>query len=104
MSNQPLSEQYRIVGKEWAAADGAARMLEETKTAVLSQMKMRLGDIPDNRAEKQVKASDEWHDFVSRMVNAREHANLKKVQLEYIKMKSFEWQAHNANSRAEMRM
>ena len=104
MSNLPFSEQYRVIGKEWAAADGAARMLEETKTAVLSQMKMRLGDIADNKAEKQVKASDEWNDFISRMVKAREHANLKKVQLKYIEMKSFEWQSLNANARAEMKL
>lgn len=104
MSNQPLSEQRRLIGNEWADLDSAARMLEETKSAVLSKMKMDLGDIADNKAEKQVRASKEWHDFITAMVTARTLANRKKNDLKYIEMKFFEWQTHNANSRAEMRM
>ena len=99
-----LSEQYRIVAKKWVDADGAARMLEETKTSVLSQMMKALGDKPAAHAERDVKASDEWREFISSMVEARTKANLAKVQLEYIRMKFNEWQAMDATSRAEMRM
>ena len=103
-SNQPYSEQYRLAAEAWVAQDSAARMLEETKTAVLSQMISQQGDIAYNKAERQVKASAEWNEFLKRMVDARTAANSAKVRLKYVEMKYFEHQSANASKRAEMRM
>lgn len=101
---RPLSEQYRIVAKQWVEADGAARMLEESKTAVQSQMMKAKGDVPAAHAERDVKASPDWADYLKSMVEARTAANLKKVHLEYVRMRFAEWQAMDATARAEMRM
>lgn len=103
-SNLPVSEQFRITAKQWVELDRAATMLEETKSAVLSQKMNALGDIPVSHAERTVKASPEWTDFIKAMVDARTQANLKKVQLEYIRMRFSEWQAESANRRAEMKL
>ena len=102
--NLPLSEQYRIVAKNWVDADAAASLLEETKSAVLSKMMQAQGDMPVSRAEMNVKASNEWREFVTKMVEAREKAALLKVQLEYIRMKFNEWQSFEATKRAEMKL
>lgn len=104
MSNQPWSEQFRLVAKEWVELDKAATLLEETKSLVLSQKIKAMGDMPHNRAEAAVKASPEWHDHVTKLVEARSAANLKKVQMEYVRMKFQEWSSENANRRAEMRL
>jgi len=103
-SNLPLSEQFRIIAKKWVEADSAASILEETKSAVLSQRMAALGDMPVSKAEMTVKASPEWSDHVTAMVKAREQASLLKVQLEYIRMKFSEWQSAEATRRAEMRL
>lgn len=103
-SNLPISEQFRLVAKEWVEADSAARLLEETKTAVLAQYMKQLGDKPAAHAERDVKASPEWADFLDKMVRARTAANLKKVQLEYIRMQFSEAQSYEATKRAEMKM
>ena len=100
----PLSEQFRIVAKKWVDADAAANMLEETKSAVLAKRMAELGDMPVSRAEMMVKASQEWSDYISAMVEAREKAALLKVQLEYIRMRFHEWQSVEASKRAEMRL
>ena len=102
-NNLPWSEQFRIVAKDWVEKDGAARMLEETKTAVLSEMIGKRGDIAHNKAERDVKASPEWRDFIEKMVHARTAANLAKVKKEYVNMKFSEWNSADANQRAEMR-
>ena len=104
LRDQPLSEQFRVVAKEWVQLDGAARMFEETKTAVLSQKMKALGDIPATHAEREVKASEEWTDFITRLVAARTAANLAKVKMEYMRMKFSEWQAMDATARAEMKL
>ena len=103
-SNKPISEQFRIVAKQWVDADNAARMLEETKTAVLSEMMAAQGEMPVSSAERNVKASQEWRDFIASMVEARTAANLLKVKLEFVRMKFSEQQSYEATSRAERRM
>lgn len=102
--DQPISEQYRIVAKEWVALDGAARMLEGCKEAVLSQQVKAQGDIAVAKAERNAKASPEWRDYVVKMTEARTAANLKRVQLEYLKMKHMEWTSRAANARHEARL
>ena len=102
--NAPISEQYRLIAKKWCDADAAANLLEETKSAVLAKMMAARGDMAVSKAEMLVKASDEWSDYIGKMVRAREQAALLKAQLEYIKMKFQENQSAEATSRAERRL
>jgi hypothetical protein len=104
VSNRPLSEQFRLAAKGWVDKDAAANLLEETKSAVLSQRMAALGDMPVSRAELIVKASPEWAEFVTQMVDARKAANLAKVRVEWIRMKHSEAQSFEATRRAEMKL
>lgn len=101
---RPLSESFRLAAKSWVEADAAANILEETKSAVLSQKMVALGDMAVSKAEMQVKASADWIDHVVGMVKAREQANLLKVKLEWIRMKFNEQQSAEATRRHEMRL
>ena len=85
-------------------ADSAASLLEETKSAVLARMMLSLGDMPVSRAEMQTKASSDWTEFVTNMVEARKKAAFLKVKMEYIRMKFNEWNSIEASKRAEMRL
>jgi 23S rRNA maturation mini-RNase III len=102
--NLPLSEQFRIVAKKYVDADAAANMLEESKSAFLANLMLAQGDMPVSRAEMNVKASDQWSDYIGKMVRAREQAALLKVQLEYLRMKFQEWNSEAATKRAEMKL
>lgn len=103
-ANLPWSEQFRIVAKSWVDADAAATILEDTKSAVLSQRMASLGAMPVSKAEMTVKASPEWAEHIQVMVDARKQANLLKVQMEYLRMKFSEWQSFEATKRAESRL
>ena len=100
----PWSEQFRLAAKAWVELDKAANMLEESKSAVLAQRIAAQGDVAYNRAEMAVKASPEWHEYIKSMVDARSAANLKKVQLEFLRMKFQEWSSAEANKRHEARI
>ena len=102
--NQPWSEQFRVVAKQWVDADAAATLLEDTKSAVLAERMQAHAELPVNRAEQLVKSSPEWRDHVEKMVNARKAANRLKVQMEYLRMKFSEWQSHEATKRTEARL
>lgn len=100
----PLSEKFRVTAEEWVALDAAANILEECKSATLSQRMKALGEMPVNRAELEVKASEEWADYLTKMVKARESANLAKVRCEFLRMKFSERQSAEATARSERRL
>jgi len=105
---QLLSERYRVAADAWVKADAVARRYEELKTTRLEQMKnaliLRDGPMPDNRAEREIKASDEWERYIIDMVDARTRANAIKCEIVEIQMLEREQQDRNQTIRAEMRM
>lgn len=103
-NDQDLSERFRLAAISWADLDSAARMLDEGKTTYLAQQKALLGDIPDSHAEKKVKASEQWADYIKSMVRAKTAANKARVEVDYIKMKFQEWISADANARSERKM
>lgn len=103
-SNLPISEQYRLASLKWVRANAAADLLEETKSAVLSQRMAALGDVPVSHAERTVKASPDWREHIEKIVDARREANELRVEADFLRMKFYEWQADGANKRAEMRL
>lgn len=103
-ANQPLSEQFRLAAKDWVDKDSAASLLEETKSAVLSQRMAALGEMAVSKAELAVKSTDDWRSHVESIVKARELANLAKVKMEWVRMRFSEWQSEAATKRAEMKL
>jgi len=107
-SNLPLSEQFRLTAKAWVEADKAASLLEETKSANISQMMIKVLEenpaLAVNKIEMVVKSSPEYKDFITQMVDLRSKANLLKVKLEFIRMRFSEKQSQEATARAESRL
>lgn len=100
----PISEQYRLAALDWVAQDAAARMLEEGKTTFLAQRKAALGDMPDSKAERMVKSSAEWSDYIKKMVNAKTAANRQRVELDYLRMRHMERTSEEATARTERKL
>lgn len=102
-SNLPYSEQFRLAAELWADREAAASLLEESKSAMLARRMSDLGDIPINKAERIVKSSQAWTDYIAQMCADRAAANKARVQCEYLKMKFWEHNSHEASRRSEMR-
>lgn len=107
-NDQPISEQFRVVAKQWVDADAAASLMEELKTTTLEKIKSDLisrdGPMADNTATRLAKCSEDWEEYLREMCANRATANRLKVQLEYLRMKFSEWQSAAATARAEMRL
>ena len=82
-----LSEEYRLAAKTWVELDSAASLLEETKSANLSQMMLATNADSVSKSEMLAKASPQWGEYIEKMVEARRQANLSKVILEWIRMR-----------------
>lgn len=104
MSNQPYSEQYRLLAEDWVDKDAAARLYEEIKSIELARRKSLLNDMTDAKADRIVRASPEWSEYIQRMVDSKTEANKAKLKLKVLEMRYYEHQSQNATARAEMRM
>jgi len=104
IDNRPLSEQYLEIATEWCDAESAADLLESTKSSVLAQRMLSLGDMAVNKAETLVKGTDEWVEYLEKINKARTRANHLKVKVEYMRMKFQEWSSQEANNRAQARL
>ena len=106
--DRPISERYRVAAKLYAGLEAAASFLEEMKTPRLEKLKSELiaanGNMPENRAERLVKSSQDWHDYIRSMCDARAAATDAKEELAALRMEFQEWQAADANSRAEYKL
>lgn len=104
----PLSEQFRIIAERYVDASAAAQLLEELKSARMAQLiaEQRKLDpaLAFNAAENNVKASPEWVEYITDMVNAKKGANKLKAQLEYIRMRHSERMSSEATERAERKL
>lgn len=100
----PVSEQYRLAAKQWGATDAAARMLEEGKSAYVAQQITKLGDMPHAKAERIVKASKEYADYIKKMVNAKTAANEMREELAWLKMRHMERNSEEATARSERKL
>jgi hypothetical protein len=101
---RPISEEFRLVAKAWVEADAAARLLEETKSSLLSKLVMASTEPSIGRAEHAARASQDYTDHIDQMCKAKAEANLRRVQMKFVEMRFSEWQSSDANARRERQM
>ena len=104
MNDVPVSEQYRLAARQWVRVDAAARMLEEGKSAYIAQQITKLGEMAHAKAERIVKASPEYSDYIKKMVNAKTAANEMREELAWLKMRHMERTSEDANARSERKL
>lgn len=104
--NQPPLEVWRLQAEEWADLDAAAHLLADGKSSVFSEWSQALiaEGMTISLAERTVKASEKYRDYLKKMNAARRRANRARVAMDYAKEKLWESKNADANSRAERRM
>jgi hypothetical protein len=107
-NQRPQSEIYREAALRWNDLDSAARLLEDTKSAVLAQKISQLqGEFPHYshaKAEQKVKASSTWIDYLEKIVRARTAANRAQIEVQFQRMKHWEATQDRADERFTARL
>ena len=108
-SERPLSEQFRIVAKQYAAANKEASFKERTRSGHRSRLIARMIAESNEKlsvamATMRVEATDDWLDYNREMVEERERADVLKAQMEYIRICQWEQNDANANARQERKL
>ena len=89
---RPIGERYRVLSKQWREADKRARYYKDNKRSVFARMvektKQVEGDMPTNKAESKVNASDAWEKWLSEMSEAVNKAADLKEELTALKIEA----------------
>lgn len=105
---QSISEQYRILGLQWADAKAAFKVRDELKTTNLAKMKTvlmgQMGQMSEAKAERLVKSSPEWEQYIRDMCADEHRADRLRVQMKSLEIADSERIDRNANARAERRL
>ena len=91
-------------GEDWADADAAASMLEETRKSVLAKLMNEAPQTSMAGKEMLALADPQYSKFVEEMVNARKVANKKRVRYDSAKVLSELRRSEESTRRAEMGM
>lgn len=111
VNERVICENYRLAAKEWVRLDHIARDLEEQKPCELEARKCALIDaatvedkMTDAKAERLVKASDEWRSYVRAVTQAKTDAAMARERMNHIN--KLQWAITNAdaNNRRELNM
>ena len=106
--NRSWADRFRAQGEKWADLHNAAQLLDDMKGVVFAQkVNALLANDPKmavNRAENEIKSSDDWEEYVRSCVAASHQDNLAKIELEFMKMKLQEYQGQQANELQELKM
>lgn len=89
-------------GEEWADADAAASLLEETRKSVLAKLMLESSGTTSAAREMMALADPKYNDFVSGMVSARRAANKARVRYDSAKTLSELRRSQESTKRAEM--
>jgi hypothetical protein len=105
---RPISQQYAEIGKRWAQAKKEAYFLDLRKKPFLANLKAQIikahgGEMADNKAERMAMEMEEWSTYLKGLAEAQHQEDELKVELDAMKMRYGEWQAGDANARAERR-
>lgn len=100
----PLSELWHRASEDWTLLESAASILEECKSAFLSQLMTSQGDMPVSKSELKAKSDPKWTEYLKAMVDARTKANFAKIKVEYLRMRFFEENSRAATERVAARL
>lgn len=103
-----LSEQVRIAERHWAACEDNASRLEEGRSILMADMKLRLVSQgiakSASAAEDHARSSDQWKGYVRKMHDARREANDARADWRSLERSYWASVSDEASDRAQMRM
>ena len=98
------AEQFRLLARAWAEADGEALRAEKLEKVVFSELVNQSNDGSVAKAEHSARAHSRYKDAVDRLVNSRTAANIARAEMDAMKLRVEIWRSRNATKRAEMQL
>lgn len=89
VAHQDICERFRLVAEDWAEADAAFYMLDNTLTSIRAEIALKEiekgGSV--SKAQENARASSDYRDYVAKAAEAKRHANVLKARMDYLRMR-----------------
>jgi hypothetical protein len=102
MNPEKIYDAIVKAGEDWADAEAAADLLEETKKSVLAQLMVKADASSMSGKEMYALADPEYQKFVAGMNQARKAANKARVRYDSAKILAELRRSQESTKRAEM--
>jgi hypothetical protein len=101
-----LVERFRLVAEEWADADAAYYMLDNTRTSVRDETELKLAEAGNNasRAKMLANTSKEYRDHVTKTADAKRLANVLRARMDYLRMREKRAERMEINQMSERKL
>lgn len=101
-----LVERFRIVAEEWADADAAYYMLDNTRTSVRDEIELKLIEAGTNASKSKMLAntSKEYRQHVEKTADAKRLANILRARMDYLRMREKRAERHEINAMSERKL
>ena len=101
-----LREEWRLLAKEWVAAQDVAERWEEQRKVALDEMTLALikEGMPATRAEKEARVSEQFKDILRKFHDAKRKAKDLYIDQKNAEMAYWARNGAEATERAERRM
>ena len=101
-----LREEWRILAKQWVAAEDRADRLEEGRKMLMAELILALvkEGMPRTRAEDEARTSEQFKNYVRKFHDAKREANDLRIDMQNADRLYWERNNAEATERAERRM
>lgn len=86
---QDIAERFRLVAEEWADADAAYYMLDNTRTSVRDEIELKLTETgtPASKAKLMANTSADYREHLQKTADAKRQANVLRARMDYLRMR-----------------
>lgn len=86
---QDIAERFRLVAEEWADADAAYYMLDNTRTSVRDEIELKLTETGNasSKAKLLANTSKDYREHLQKTADAKRLANVLRARMDYLRMR-----------------
>lgn len=99
-----ISEQIRIIGKEYAIAKANYEMLSESKKSVIAKIASDQSEWSEATRERLARKDDRFKEYLFWVMASRQKELELKYEIDALDKEFMYYQAMNANSRTQMKI
>lgn len=101
-----LVERFRVVAENFADADAAYYMLDNTRTSVRDAIELKMAEAGHTAAKAKLLAntSAEYREHVQKTADAKREANVLRARMDYLRMREKRAERLEINMMSERKM
>lgn len=106
VAQQDICERFRLVAEDWADADAAYYMLDNTRTSIRDEIELKLTEAGTaaSKAKLLANTSTDYREHIQKTADAKRQANVLRARMDYLRMRERRQDRREWNGMTERKM